>query len=84
MKGNFNGIRLRNITSRKTYSTNHGTVLESFHITEFPDDMETALRLGAPALLVLASGTIQGMIVAFSASIQDGYEITIETTSKPS
>ena len=32
MNGTFNGIRLRKITSRKTYTTEPGTVLDSFRV----------------------------------------------------
>jgi len=84
MNGSFNGIRLRKIASRKTYTTAHGTILESFRVAEIVRDLETALRLGDPAVLILGNATIEGTIVAFSASTQDGYEITIESTSKPS
>jgi len=73
MNGNFNGIRLRKITSRKTYTTAHGTVLESFRVAEFLPDLETALRLDAPVLLILSNATIEGNIVAFSAPFTSLY-----------
>jgi hypothetical protein len=60
MNGNFNGVRLRNITSREITKSGRGMTLYTFRVTEFPDDLEPALRLGAPGLLILSSETVEG------------------------
>ena len=83
MNGTFNGIRLRNITSRKITTTDRGTTLYSFQVTEFPDNLEPVLRLGEPGLLILARDTVEGTIVHYSANVQAGYEVTIEVRSRP-
>ena len=82
MNGNFNGIRLRNITSREITKSGRGTTLYTFRVTEFPDDLEPVLRLGTPALLILSSETVEGAIANYSASTQAGYEITIEVNAR--
>jgi len=78
VNGTFNGIRLRNITSRKITTTDRGTTLYSFTVTEFPDDLEPALTLGEPALLILSNETVEGTIVHYSANVQAWYEVTLE------
>jgi len=72
MNGNFNGIRLRKITSRKITTTDRGTTLYSFHTPERLPELEATLRLVAPALLILGNETIEGKIVHYSANVQAG------------
>lgn len=84
MNGNFNGIRLRNITSREITESGRGTTLYTFRVTEFPDDLEPVLGLGRPALLILSSETVEGTIANYSANIESGYEITMEIGLKTS
>jgi hypothetical protein len=81
MNGIFNGIHLRKITSRKITTTDRSTTLYSFRATGSLPELEAMLRLQAPALLILSHETVEGKIVHYSASIQDGYEITMEFRS---
>ena len=81
MQGNFNGIRLRNITSRMITATDRGTTLYSFRISGHLPELEAALRLQISALLILSHETIEGTVVHFSANVQAGYEVTIETVA---
>jgi hypothetical protein len=78
MHGNFNGIRLRNITSRKITTTDRGTTLYSFRVTGNLPELEAVLQLQTPALLILSNEAVEGTIVHYSANVQTGYEITIE------
>jgi hypothetical protein len=83
MTGNFNGIQLFNITSRKITTTDRGTTLYSFHTPEYLPELETVLRLHVPALLILSNERVEGTIMHYSANAQAGYEVTIEAAMKP-
>jgi hypothetical protein len=83
MHGNFNGIRLQKITSRKITTTDRGTTLYSFHTPERLPELEAILRLDVPALLILSNETVEGTIVHYSANVQAGYEVTMELTELP-
>jgi len=49
---------------------------------EFPlPDLESQLRLNAPALMVLADGTVEGVITRYDPDRRNWYEFTIETES---
>ena len=78
MHGTFNGVRLRQITSRKIGTTPRGSKLEGFRVLDRVPELEAKLRLDAPALLILSDEVVEGRIVHFSADIQFGYEIMIE------
>jgi hypothetical protein len=78
MHGNFNGIRLKKITSRKITITDRGTTLYSFRAAGILPELEAILRLESPALLILSHETVEGMIVHYSANAQVGYEVTLE------
>jgi hypothetical protein len=82
MNGNFNGIRLRRITSRQITTTDCGTTIYSFRASGHLPEFEAGLRLQAPALLILGNETVEGKIVHFDANVQAGYEVTIEVSSK--
>jgi hypothetical protein len=79
MNGSFNGIHLRKITSRKITTTDRGTTLYSFRASGILPELEAVLRLQVPALLILSNETVEGTIVHFSANVQAGYEVTIES-----
>jgi hypothetical protein len=82
MHGSFNGVGLSNITSKQVTLIEGGKTLFRFRVTEFPDDLEPKLRLGAPALLVLSDENVEGTIAHYSGDAQSGYEITIESPSR--
>ena len=82
MHGTLNGIQLRKITSLKMTVEESGVKLTSFRVMQSPlPELEKVLHLGASALLILSSSEIEGRIVQFSANVQFGYEITIESKS---
>ena len=56
-------------------------MLYSFRATGNLPELEAVLRLQAPALLILANETVEGMIVHYSANVQAGYEVTIESAT---
>jgi hypothetical protein len=80
MNGTFNGIRLSSITFQKLTPTRQGTILYSFRVAgKLPNpELEAALLLQAPALLILGNVTIEGLIASYSEDIVSGYEVTIE------
>jgi hypothetical protein len=78
MHGNFNGFRLGKITSRIISTSDRGTTLYSFRTREHVPQLEAALRLDSPALLILSHETIEGRIAHYSADLLAGYEVTIE------
>jgi hypothetical protein len=85
MHGTFNGVRLAKITSLKYQHLTPGLDLVSFRVMESPlPKLEQILQLKAPAHLILADKEIEGKIVAYSANVQSGYEITIEALRKDS
>ena len=59
MNGNFNGVRLRKITSRKITTTDRGTTLYSFRASGILPELEAVIRLQAPALLILSNETVE-------------------------
>jgi len=79
MNGTFNGIRLRKITSRKITTTDRGTTLYSFRASGILPELEAVLRLQAPGLLILSNETVEGTIVHYSANVQAGYEVMMES-----
>src|SRR5215468_8616820 len=79
MPANFNGVRLRKVTSLKTTVERSGFKRTSFRVMESPlTELEQILYLGAPALLILSSAEIEGHIVQYRAEMNFGYEITID------
>jgi hypothetical protein len=82
MNGNFNGIRLRKITSRKITTTDRGTTLYSFRAAGILPDLGAVLQFQAPALLILSNETVEGTIVHYSANVQARYEVRMELTVK--
>jgi len=79
MHANFNGIRLRKVASLKTTMEPSGFKRTSFRVMDSPlPELEHVLHSGAPALLILSSGEIEGYIVQYSAELNFGYEITID------
>ena len=84
MRGTFNGVQLKRITSLKT--VNHAP--EFTHTTfrvlcgSLPE-LEQRLQLNSPALLVLSDREIEGRIVHYDADVHRGYEITIESKRSP-
>jgi hypothetical protein len=79
MSGNFNGVQLRKITSRRITTTNRGTTLYSFRASELVPELKPVLRLRAPAVLILGNEIVEGKIVHYDANLQAGYEVTMET-----
>ena len=78
MHGTFNGVRLRRITALKIESTDTAN-LTAFRVLERPlRDLETELRVGAPALLILSNREVEGTIASFQSD-GHGYWITIES-----
>jgi len=59
VNGNFNGVRLRKITSRKITTTDRGTTLYSFRASGILPELEAVIRLQAPALLILSNETVE-------------------------
>ena len=53
MHGTFNGVDLRQITSRHILKRD-GKILSSFRVLDGGAKLEAQLRLGAPALLILS------------------------------
>ena len=82
MNGTFNGVQLRRITSRHDTTDPTGTTLISFRVLDVIPALEEKLRLNEPALLILSDAIIEGRIVHYSANIQSGYEITIESKAQ--
>lgn len=79
MNGNFNGVLLRRITSVQTTDDAPGFRRTTFRVLGGANrKLEDVLRLGDPALLILASREIEGCIVRFEGDLYRGYEITIE------
>jgi len=78
MHGTFNGVRLKQIISRKILTTEAGATLTSFRVGGHVPQLEEILRLDIPALLILSNEQIEGRIVHFDADLHRGYEITIE------
>ncbi len=57
-----------------------GVARTSFRVMDgLREDLEAALRLRSPALLILSNKEVEGTIVQYSADIHSGYEIMIET-----
>ena len=79
MSGTFNGVPLRQITSINTTHPDKGITHDTFRVLDREPKLEQALQLGAAALLILSNREIEGRIVGYSADIQAGYEITIES-----
>ena len=80
MKGKFNGISIRSITSRKVTPIDHGTILYSFRVAgNLPKlELEAVLRLQAPAVLRLGNETVEGLNARYTVDMVSGYEVTIE------
>jgi len=74
MHATFNGIHLRYVIYHKTQGT-----LETLHFVDHNQQIEDSLRIGAPVLMNLNNGPIEGIIVHYSGDQEKGYEVTIET-----
>jgi hypothetical protein len=80
MNGTFNDLPLRNITSLKTTTEASGFTRTTFRVIgPRLQKLEQVLQLNAPAVLILTDKEIEGRIVAYSADVHTGYEITIES-----
>jgi hypothetical protein len=77
--GTFNGVRIREITSKKITIIPTGGNLLAFRVSvRVPPAFVDELRLYRPALLVLSEERYKGRIVRFIADVLRGYEVTIE------
>ena len=74
MHATFNGIHIRYVIYHKTHGTR-----ETFHFVDHNQQIEDAMRIGAPALVFLSNDPIEGIIVHYSGDQENGYEVTIET-----
>jgi hypothetical protein len=73
MHGTFNGIRLKRITSVASDKSVPGFTRITFRVLDgVTPQLESVLRLNAPALLILADQEIEGRIVHYSADITAG------------
>ena len=80
MQVTFNGIQLRHVIYHKIHGTR-----ETFHFVDHNQQIEDAMRIGAPALIYLSTAPIQGIIVHYMGDQDRGYEVTVETARvKPS
>jgi hypothetical protein len=74
MQVTFNGIQLRHVIYHKIHGTR-----ETFHFVDHSQQIEDAMRIGAPALVYLSASPIQGIIVHYMGDQDRGYEVTVET-----
>ena len=76
MQVTFNGIQLRHVIYHKIHGTR-----ETFHFADHNQQIEDAMRIGAPALIYLSTAPIQGIIVDYMGDEDRGYEVTVETAN---
>jgi len=74
MQVTFNGIQLRHVIYHKIHGTR-----ETFHFVDHNQQIDEAMRIGAPALVYLSTAPIEGIIVHYTGDQDRGYEVTVET-----
>jgi len=69
----LNGIHLRHVLYRKTDDTR-----ETLRFIDQSPDIESELRIGALITVFPSNVPIEGTIVHYEGSPEDGYEVTIK------